>query len=94
MKDRDEVIPLLHALRSPTFFSRDHGYYSSHLRHSDYCLVYLDVSFDEAAEYIGRFLRHPAFRARAKRMGKVIRVRHNGLSYWQVGLGSEHKVIW
>jgi hypothetical protein len=27
MKDRNGVIPALHALRRPTFFTRDHGFY-------------------------------------------------------------------
>jgi len=26
MKDRGEIIPLLHALRRPTFFTRDHDF--------------------------------------------------------------------
>jgi hypothetical protein len=94
MKDRNEVIPLLHRLRRPTFFTRDHGFYSPDLRHSSYCLVYLDVEFDEAAEYIRRFLRHAAFRTQAKRLGKVVRVRHGRLSYWQVGTTREHELDW
>jgi hypothetical protein len=58
MKDIDEIIPLLHTLKRPTFFTRDHDYYKPYLRHPGYCLALLDVEFDEAAEYIRRFLRH------------------------------------
>jgi len=96
MKDRDEVIPLLHTLRRrrPTLFTRDHGFYDPKLRHTGYCLVYLDVAFDEAACTIRRFLRHPAFRTQTQRMGKVVRVRHSGISYWQVDKESEHMVGW
>jgi hypothetical protein len=94
MKDRDDVVPLLHSLRNPTFFTRDHGYYSINLRHAGYCLVHLDVRYNEVAEYIPRFLRHKAFRAQAQRMGKVVRVRHTGLSYWQVGLDHEIATSW
>ena len=57
MKDRSDIIPLLHSLSSPTFFSRDHGFYHPLLLHPGYCLVHLDVAFDEVAEYarqIGR----------------------------------------
>jgi hypothetical protein len=46
MKDRGEIIPLLHALRRPTFFTRDRFLQMCHRR---YCLVFLDVAFDEAA---------------------------------------------
>jgi hypothetical protein len=45
MKDRDEIIPLLHTLRRPTFFTRDHDFYKADLRHRGYCLVFLDVAF-------------------------------------------------
>ncbi len=94
MKDRDEIIPLLHHLRRVTFFTQDHGFYRPGLCHATYCLVYLDVFPDEAAEFIRRLLRHPAFRTQASRLGKVIRVRHSGLTYWQSGSLREHKLVW
>ncbi len=94
MKDRNNVIPLLHRLRRPTFFSRDHGFYDRELRHRGYCLVHLDVSPKEAAEYVRRFLRHPSFRTQAQRMGKVVRVRHSGLAWWEIGAKVERAVSW
>jgi len=94
MEDREEIIPLLHTLRRPTFFTRDHDFYKPDLRHPGYCLVLLDVAFDEAAEYTRRFLRHKAFRTQAQRVGKVIRVRHGGISYWQVKLEAERALSW
>jgi len=94
MEDRQEIIPLLHTLRRPTFFTRDHDFYKPDLRHPGYCLVLLDVAFDEAAEYTRRFLRHKAFRTQAQRMGKVIRVRPGGISFWQVKLEAERALSW
>jgi hypothetical protein len=94
MKDRDDIIPLLHTLRRPTFFMRDHGFCHPRLLHCAYCLVYLDVAFDEIAEFIRRFLRHVAFRTRAQRMGKVVRVYHNGVSYWQVNVKKAQVLSW
>jgi len=94
MKDRNDVIPLLHSLRHPTFFTRDHGFYHPTLRHAGYCLVYLDVTVDEVATYVRRFLRHPAFRPQAQRMGKVIRVRHSGITYGQMGDQKVPMVRW
>jgi hypothetical protein len=82
MKDRTGIIPLLHTLRFPTFFTRDHGFYHPRLLHPGYCLVYLDVAFDEIADCVRLILRHKAFRMRSQRMGKVIRVRHSGVNYW------------
>ena len=94
MKDRDEIIPLLHGLRWPTFFTRDHDFFKADLCHPGYCLVYLDVAFDEAADFIRRCLRHPAFRTRTHRMGKVVHVSHSGISYWQVNIKETHTLRW
>lgn len=94
MKDRNDIIPLLHTLRRPTFFSCDHGFYRGHLRHTGYCLVWLDVLDDEAAAYIRRFLRHRSFRTQTQRMGKVVRVRSSGLSWWEMGAKTACTVSW
>ena len=94
MKDLDEIIPLLHTLKRPTFFTRDHDFYDPGLRHAEYGLVYLDAAPDEAAHYIRRFLRHRACRAQTQRMGKVVRVHPIGLSYWQVGVEKERAISW
>lgn len=94
MKDRNEIIPLLHKLHKPTFFTRDRDFYQFDLRHAGYCLVHLDVTYDEAALYIRRFLRHGSFRAPKQRIGNVVRVHHNGLSYWQVGSERENRINW
>ena len=80
--------------RLPTFFTRDEDYYNARLLHPDYCLVHLDVFADETAEYLRKFLRHAALRARSNRMGKVLRVRPQGLSYWRVGAEKEVRVGW
>ncbi|MBI3245376.1 MAG: hypothetical protein HYZ50_02580 [Deltaproteobacteria bacterium] len=94
MKDREDILPLLHRLKQPTFFTLDHGFYHPTLRHQRYCLVFLDVWDDEAAEYIRRLLRHSEFRTRAQRMGKVVRVRHSGVNYWQIEEKEERTASW
>jgi hypothetical protein len=94
MKDRNDIIPLLHTLRRPIFFSCDHGFYHAQLRHAGYCLVWLDVLDDEAAEYIRRLLRHSGFRTQAQRLGQVVRVRHSGVRSWQIHKREEQMVSW
>ena len=94
MKDRSEIIPLLHTLRRPTFFTRDHDFYKSDLCHTGYCLVFLDVAFDEAAGFIRRFLRYETFRTQSQRMGKVVRVHDEGISYWQGRVKKAHSLSW
>ncbi len=94
MKDRNEVVPFLHTLRRPTFLTRDHDFYRADLLHHGYCLVLFDVKSREAAEFIRRFLRHPSFRTQAQRIGKVIRVRPSGLSWWEAGAKAERAASW
>ena len=60
MKD-DEIIPFLHSLRRPTFFTRDLGFYDRSLCHAQYCLVCMAVGKYEAATFVRRLLRHPEF---------------------------------
>lgn len=93
MDDREEIIPLLHSLRRPTFFTRDQDFYHPWLRHPGYCLVFLEVEDEKTARYVRRFLRHPNFRSQAQRMGKVVRVHEDGIRFWQMGGGAQN-VAW
>jgi hypothetical protein len=78
-----EIIPLLHHLRKPTFFTRDSAFYVRKLRHENYCLVWLDVEPLRTAEFVRRVLRHRECDTQAKRMGKVIGVSPTRLSVWR-----------
>ena len=80
----DEIIPLLHQLRRPSFFTRDADFFNRQLCHQGYCLVYLDVDKYEAALFIRRILRHPELNTQVKRMGTVIRIAHKGISYYRL----------
>jgi hypothetical protein len=93
MKD-EEIIPLLHRLEKSTFFTRDLGFYSSHLRHPRYGLVCLAVSQYEAASFIRRFLHHPEFHTQARRCGKVVQVNPGGIVFWRLRADEEERVAW
>lgn len=93
MKDR-EIIPLLHQVNGVTFFTRDSDFYNPKLCYASYALVFLDVRKQEVALFVRRLLRHPAFNTKAKRMGKVIRVSHIGLSLWQLHHRTEAHLEW
>jgi hypothetical protein len=90
----EEVIPLLHKLARPTFFTLDEDFYDRWLCHAGYCLVYLDVHRNLAAEYVRRFLRHQAFDDKAKRMGRVVRVHPTGVAFWQVRQNQQRHLLW
>jgi hypothetical protein len=83
----DEIIPLLHQLRRPSFFTRDSDFFDRRLCHQRYCLVYMDVDKYEAALFVRRVLRHPEFDTQVKRMGAVIRVSHRGLAVYRLRTG-------
>ena len=92
--DDADLLPVLHHLARPTFFSLDHDFYRPDWAHARYSLVWLDVRGREAAEFIRRFLRHPAFRTQAQRMGTVVRVQVDGLSCWRIGRRFPDSLPW
>ena len=94
MKDREDILPLLHHLKRPTFFTLDHGFYHPSLLHQGFCLVFLDIWADEVADYVHRLLRHAIFRTQSQRMGKIIRIPHSGVSYWQLHQRAEQSLQW
>jgi hypothetical protein len=93
MKD-DEIIPLLHQLRRPIFFSLDLGFYRRTHCHMRYCIVCLDVDDDNAATFVRRFLKHSLFESEAKRLNRVIRLSSAGIMFWQTGIDGEQRVSW
>ena len=92
--DDENLIPALRRLPQPTFFSLDRDFCRPDWAHASYGLVWLDVADDRAAEFIRRFLRHPAFDTQAKRMGTVVRVHADGLSYWRVAQSAPTSAGW
>jgi len=58
MKDKEQIVPFLHKLDHPTFFTLDMGFFAKDFCHDGYCLICLDVSQKEAALFAKRFLRH------------------------------------
>ncbi len=76
------------------FFTRDEDFFVRELCHTRYCLVYLTVAKTEVVLFVRRLLRHPAFRTQASRMGKVLRVSHAGISFWQRHQIKEQYIGW
>jgi len=93
MSDHD-VLPLLHGLSRPTFFTRDDHFYDRRLCHRGYCLVFLDVSDDEVAAHVALTLRHPELNTWAERAGIVARVSTQGICLWGVHGENEVDLRW
>ena len=90
----EQLMPFLLQMNRPTFFTLDQDFYGRDLCHERYCLVFLDVDDEAAADYIGRFLRHPEFSTRAKRLGRVIRVLPSGIRFFAVRQNQEQHLAW
>ena len=90
----ENLVPLLHRLSRPTFFTHDEDFFKISLCHSRYALVYLDVTDRETAQYVRRFLKHPAFNTQVKRLGIVARVRASGVRFWRKGESGLQSVEW
>lgn len=93
MKDQ-EIIPLLHELRSPTFFTRDEGFFNRKLCHSKYSIVFLAVRKNESAVFVRRLLRHKELNTKSKRMGCIIRASQAGLTIWRIRTEKEVRHDW
>jgi hypothetical protein len=90
----DNIITLLHRLKQPTLFTRDRDFFKRKLVHAAYCLAWLDAAPAEAGMYIRRFLKHSRFNTRAKRLGIVARVHHDGIQFWRCGEARLHRLPW
>jgi hypothetical protein len=90
----DNLIPTLHKLPQPTFFTLDRDFFCSDWAHGGYGLVWLDVADDHAAGYIRRFLHHRTFDTQAKRMGAVVRVHADGIMCWRLGRSAPESLPW
>ena len=75
----EEIIPFLHHLRRPTFFTRDRGFYQREACRRQYGIVCLEMAPEEVAIFVRRVLRHPRLHTQAKRLSTVIRASHRGL---------------
>jgi hypothetical protein len=93
LKD-EQIIVLLRKQLTPTFFTRDAGFYRPNLKHRSYCVVLADVGQNEVATFIRRFLRHPGFNTRAKRMGRIVRISHVGITFWAPRTQVETHTAW
>jgi hypothetical protein len=90
----ENLIPVLHRLAGPTFFTLDQHFFRADWAHGSHGLAWLDVADNEAAEFIRRFLRHPAFDTKAKRLGVVARVAAAGVRFWRKGNPHFQRVEW
>lgn len=87
----DRVPEILLSCHEPTFVTIDADFWEMSLCHRGYCIVFVEVDFrrqQQIPRLLRKLLRLPAFKSRAQRMGKVIRLNSSGVWYWKVGAHS------
>lgn len=92
--DQQEILRYLHATKQATFFTRDLGFFRRRFCHSNYCIVVLTVPVAETAAYIRRLLRHPRFKTRASRVGRVLKLSSGKILSWQGKSASSIGLAW
>ncbi len=95
---KDDVIPalLVHA-RQPTFITINvDDFWLKVDAHQAYCIVNFPLPAQrrfEVPEILRRFLRHPHFTTKAKRMGHVLRVGNHAITYYSLDR-QLHRLDW
>ena len=96
---KDEAIPaILCQHRNATFVTTNVSDFwrrlPAHARYYIVCVPLPTERQDELPSLLLRFLRHEAFRAARRRMGKVIRLSQSEILLYEVGRPSVVKVAW
>ncbi len=96
LKDQ-RVLQLLGQLKQPTFVTLDAGFCHRRYRDRRYCLLYFVLPQAEQRrlpDLLRRLFRLPEFKSRTVRMGKVARVNHERVEFWQVGEDKQRILRW
>jgi hypothetical protein len=93
-QDLDEILRYLHRRKATTVITRDEGFFHRRLCHANYCLVVVSGVVTDTAVHVLRFLRHPAFRTKRQRLGKVIRLSAAGIAWWDLNTRSRQRQPW
>lgn len=92
--DQQEILRYLHKTNRATFFTRDFDFFLPELCHDNYCLVVIAFPAMETAANIRRLLRHPQFKTKAQRCGKVIKLLPGKIVLWEPGNPNQRSMPW
>jgi hypothetical protein len=94
----DERVPaILRTLHQPTFVTIDHQFSNARWCHPNYCILYIalrDVEQQLLPGLLRALLRHPEFRTRARRMGKVARITTTAIECWAFRVRGLQRIEW
>lgn len=92
--DQQEILRFLHKAKQTTLFTRDLGFFRIRLCHRNYSLVVIEAPVIETAGLIRNFLRHPEFKTRRQRCGRVFEISSTRIRWWQIGKTRQSELPW
>ena len=93
----DRTPQLLLELDRPTFVTIDRDYWNRAFCHPRYCILWfelLDKQQLQLPSLLHELLRLSEFKTRAARMGKVARITHDEIEFWQFGNQEKERLEW
>lgn len=92
--DQQEILRYLHLAKRPTLFTRDAGFFRARLCHPNYSLAVITTPVLETASSIRRLLRHPEFRTKTQRCGKVLKLSATKIAFWETNRERQQHLNW
>jgi len=93
-EDQQEILRHLHQVKQATFFTRDLGFFRRRFCHPNYCLVVVTGPVLNTASSIRRLLRHPEFKTKARRRGKVVKISSAKIAWWEISRDRQQHTTW
>ena len=93
----DRVPEILLRLKGPTFITIDAHFDDPSLCNPNYCIVYFALQDKEQPlipALLRALFRHPEFRTRTNRMGKLARISTTSIEYWQFPDREPRLIVW
>jgi hypothetical protein len=93
----DRIPEILLTLRKPTFITIDQGFWDRRFCNAGYSILCFALRLDQRQllpELLRDLLRHPEFRTRATRMGKVARIGITSVAFWQFHVRGLRRFAW
>jgi hypothetical protein len=96
---KDDAVPtILRTVKQPTFLTTNvPDYWRKMPAHEAYCMICFELTNEQIIN-IPRLLRgvlgFKQFKTKAARMGKIVRVRHHHIDYYEAGSNQIHTLNW
>jgi len=96
---KDEAVPaILRTVKQPTFLTTNvSDYWRKMPAHAAYCMICFELTNEQIIDIprlLRGVLRFKEFKTNAARMGKILRVRHNHIDYYEASFNQISTLNW